>query len=53
MLLEKNDEKNIFYLIGNRIPRKQIYAYSKDMKIRMDINHADNIFNRMSEQVLK
>ena len=51
--LEKDDEKNMFYLKGNRIPREQINAYSKDKKVRMDINHAHNIFNHMSQQVLK
>ena len=50
---EKDDEKIMFYLIGNRIPREKINAYSKDTKVRMDINHAHNIFHHMSEQVLK
>ena len=43
----------MFYLIGNRIPREQINAYSTDTNIRMEINHAHDIFNHMSEQVLK
>ena len=43
----------MFYLIDNRILREQINAYSKDTNVRMDINHAHNIFNRVSEQVLK
>ena len=51
--LEKDDEKNIFYPTGNRIPREQINAYSKVTKVRMDINHAHDIFNHMSKQVLK
>ena len=51
--LEKDDEKNMFYLKGKRIPREQINAYSKEKKIRMDINHAHDIFNHMSEQVLR
>ena len=51
--LEKDDEKNMFYLKGNRIPREQINAYSKDTKVRVDINYAHNIFNHMSEQVVK
>ena len=51
--LEKNDEKNMFYLICNRIPREQINTYSKVTKVRMDINHIHDIFNHMSEQVLK
>ena len=51
--LEKDDEKNMLYLKGNRILREQINAYSKDKRVRMDINHAHDIFNHMSEQVLK
>ena len=38
-------------MIGNRIPREQINAYSKDAKIRMDIDHAHNIFSHMSEEM--
>ena len=34
------------------ILREQINTYSKDAKVRMDINHAQDIFNHMSEQVL-
>ena len=49
--LEKDEEKNMFCGTGNRIPREQINAYSKDKKVRMDINHAHDIFNHMSEQV--
>ena len=43
----------MFYLKGNRIPREQINEYSKDEKVRMDLNHAHDIFNHMSELVLK
>ena len=51
--LEKNDEKNMFYLIGNKILKVQINAYSQDTKVRRDINHAQDKFNYMKEQVLK
>ena len=47
--LEKNDEKNMFYPIAHRILREQINIYSKDT----NINHAHDIFNHMSEQVLE
>ena len=51
--LEKNDEKIMLNLKGNRISREQINTYSKDTRVRMDINHATDIFNQKSDQVLK
>ena len=43
----------MFYLIDNRIAREKINIYSKDKRVRMNINHARDIFNHMNEQVLK
>ena len=38
------EKKNMFYLIGNRIPQEQMNAYSKDTKVRMDINNTHDRF---------
>ena len=43
-----NEDKNMFYVIGERIPREQVNAYKKIKEIKMDINYAHDIFNHMS-----